>query len=272
MTNRRQLEFFLLRYVPHAIRERYVDFGLILKEKGNEGGFVSVRFAPNWRGVLHLDPQADIEVLEALEREITGQLSNLRDREVLLRWIEDSYSNVIQLSAKRTCLAEDPEKEVELLASIYLNEPSPVTSVAARKQSGRQQILNGMQGEFERAGVWGVLTHGVPVADYTRQDDSFKFDFGYRLENKLKLFHGVSLKASVNAAIEMTSKYRRLAETKNDKKKFEPMLTAIVEDDLNRAEERVSYTLNVMSSEGIRVAELREMPGIAEGVRLELRV
>jgi len=71
MTEKRKFEFYLLRYVPHAIRQRYVDFGLILTEKGSGGGFVGVRFAPTWRGIRELDPQADVEVLEALEREIT---------------------------------------------------------------------------------------------------------------------------------------------------------------------------------------------------------
>lgn len=270
MENRKQLEFFLLRYVPHAIRERYVDFGLILREQNNENGFVSVRFAPNWREVLHLDPGADVEVLEALQREIRVQLSNLRDREVLLRWLEDSYSNTIQLSARRTCMAKDPEKELELLASIYLSESPAVSGVRLRKESGRRKILNVMQTEFERVGVWDLLIHGIAVADYTRTDDSFKFDFGYEIGGKLKMFHAVSLKTSVNAAIEAASKYKKVSPLIVERKGLSPSLTAIVENDVNRAEERVAYTLGAMSAEQIQIAAVAEMPGIAERVRVEL--
>ncbi|MGO9086556.1 MAG: DUF3037 domain-containing protein [Candidatus Sulfotelmatobacter sp.] len=270
MAEKRQLEFFLLRYVPHAIRERYVDFGLILREPGNEKGFVSARFAPNWREVLRLDAGADVEILEALQREIKAQLSNVHDQEVLLRWLEDSYSNTIQLSARRTCLAEDPEQELEVLASIYLSESPAVASVRLRKESGRRQILNVMQTEFERVGVWDLLIHGIPVAKYTRPDDAFKFDFGYRAGGKLKLFHAVSLKASVNAAIEVASKYRKMSTLMAEKEKVSSALTAVI-DDGDREDERVSYTLSAMGKEGIQIGAAAEMPGIAEAVRRELR-
>lgn len=272
MKNRKELEFVLLRYVPHAIRERYVDFGLILREKNQEAGFIEARFAPSWRDVLHLDPGADIPLLEGLEREIKAQLPLLRDHEVFLRWFEDSHSNVIRLSGRRSCWAEDPQKELDVLAAIYLSETPVISATVERKESGRRVILNQMQAQFERVGVWELLIRGVRIADYTRAEDSFKFDFGYHLGDKFKLFHGVSLKASVNAAIEVTSKYKTLSETKSDKKSFDPLLTVIVDDDLNRNEERVSYTLNAMTGDGIQVAELREMPRIAEEARLELGV
>jgi hypothetical protein len=270
MVGKRRFDFFLLRYVPHAVREQYVDFALILTEKGNEEGFTGVRFAPNWRGVLNLDPQADVELLEALEREITGQLSSLRDREVLLHWVEDCYSNAIQVSPRKPCLAEDPLQEIELLASIYLSE-TQVAPTVERKESGRSVILSRMQAEFERTGSWELLIHGISCAEYTKAGDSFKFDCGYRVGETLKMFHAVSLRASVNAAIEVASKYRRVAPAIAERKKVSPLLTAIVDDDLDRAEERISYTLNAMRDDGIRIFGVAEMPQIAELAWLELR-
>lgn len=271
MAERRRFEFFLLRYVPHAVRQRFVDFGLILKEVGDGDGFFGVRFARGWRGVQSLDPHADVEVLEALEREITGQLSSLKDREVLLRWLEDSHSNAIQLSPVQACLVDDPVKEIELLTSVYLNEPELVPSTE-RKESGRRVILHKMQSEFERVGVWDVLQHGIPVNEYTRTDDSFKFDFGYRVGDTLKIFHAVSLRASVNAAIEVASRHKKVAPLMAEKQRVSSLLTAVIEDDLDRGEERISYTLGAMIGEGIRVAVVAEMPMIAEVARRELRV
>src|ERR1700683_2699730 len=121
MAERKQLEFFLLRYVPDAVKDEFVNVGVVMGEAGaNGGGFADVRFTRDWRRVQCLDPQADVDMLAALEREIRGQLATTREREVLLRRLEDSFSNVIQLSPAKGCLAEDPVAEIDLMASIYL--------------------------------------------------------------------------------------------------------------------------------------------------------
>ena len=123
MADRRQLEFFLLRYVPDAVKDEFVNIGVVMIEAGTIGaGFADVRFTRDWRRVRCLDPDADVEMLAALEREIRGQLATTHDRDVLLRRLEDSFSNVIQLSPAKGCLAEDPVAEMETMASIYLED------------------------------------------------------------------------------------------------------------------------------------------------------
>jgi hypothetical protein len=104
MARRLQLEFFLLRYVPDAVKDEFVNIGVVMVDPGaNERGFADVRFTRDWRRVRCLDPQADVEMLEALEREIRGQLATTHDREALLRRLEDSFANVIQLSPVKGC-------------------------------------------------------------------------------------------------------------------------------------------------------------------------
>ena len=71
MTDRRQLEFFLLRYVPDVVREEFVNIGLVMMESGGDGGgFAGVHLTANWRRARCLDPNIDVEMLEALGREI----------------------------------------------------------------------------------------------------------------------------------------------------------------------------------------------------------
>src|ERR1700723_3120606 len=114
MAERKNLEFFLLRYVPDAVKDEFVNIGVVLVEAGatgaqsNGGGFADVRFTRDWRRVRCLDPQADVEMLAALEREIRGQLRTAQDRAALLKRLEDSFSNVIQLSPTRGCWADAP--------------------------------------------------------------------------------------------------------------------------------------------------------------------
>ena len=87
---RRQCEFFLLRYVPDAVKDEFVNLGVVLYEPGEAGSgqaaFADVRFTRDWRRVRCLDPDADVEMLEALEREIRERLAEGGDsREWLLK-------------------------------------------------------------------------------------------------------------------------------------------------------------------------------------------
>ncbi len=268
MAERKQLEFFLLRYVPDAVKDEFVNIGVLMVEAGANGvGFAEVRFTRDWRRVRCLDPQADVAMLAALEREIRGQLASTHGREVLLRRLEDSFSNVIQLSPAKGCLAEDPVREIEAMASMYL-EPAKVAG--QRSVSGRHRILGKMREAFELAGVAKFILP-VPAAPYTRPGDPFQFDFGYRVGEEIKLFHAVSLKASVDAAIMLAARYPRIAPVMSKVIQAAPVLTAVIDDDLDRGQESVQFALSTMEDEKIRIAVTAEMPMIAEVARRELR-
>jgi len=268
MAEKKQLEFFLLRYVPDAVKDEFVNIGVVMVEsRANDGGFAEVRFTRDWRRVRCLDPQADVEMLEALEREIRAQLATAHDRDGLLRRLQDSFSNVIQLSPAKGCLAEDPTVEIEALASIYLE----AAKVAGRRVvSGRQRILAAMQGAFERAGVEKFVLP-VPVAPYTKPGDLFQFDFGYRVKGEIKLFQAVSLKAGVDAAVLLAARYPKIALVMSKVAGAAPVLTAVIDDDLERGQESVQFALSMMEDEKIRIAVAAEMPMIAEVARRELR-
>jgi hypothetical protein len=257
--------------VPHAVRERFVDFGLIVTEKGG-AGYAGVRFAGHWREVQRLDPQADIEVLEMLEREITGQFSTLQDREILLHWLDTAYSNAIQITSAKPFLALDPEQEIELLASVYLKDV-PAGNSSQGKAGGRQLIFSEMKNQFKRFAVWDLLIHGVPVAQYTKPGDPFKFDFGYALNTgEMKLFHAVSLRANVNAAVTLAARYPQIARAmRNSEDSVEPTLTAIIDDGLKLGESEIGFALGMMQDNGIRVRSVGEMPAIAATAQRELR-
>ena len=270
MARRRQLEFFLLRYVPDAVKDEFVNVGVVMVEAGaNGGGFADVRFTRDWRRVRCLDPQADVEMLAALEREIREQLVTTHDREVLLRRLEDSFSNVIQLSPAKGCLAEDPAAEMETMASIYLE----TVKVGGKGEvSGRQRILAAMRDAFEQAGVWGLMRKQIAVAEYTHKGDPLKIDYAYRPNGEIKMFQAVSLETDVDAAKVLAFSYPKIAEGVAKKEKASAVLTAVVEDDLDRLDEAVLFALAILGQSRIRVAAVGEMAGIAEVARRELRV
>lgn len=269
MADLKKLEFFLLRYVPDAVKDEFVNVGVVMLESGaNREGFADVRFTRDWRRVRCLDPQADVEMLEALERDIREQLREARDRELLLRKLDDSFSNLIQVSPTKACLAQEPVKEMETLASLYFEGPKRGVRLGS---SERQQLLRGMRGAFESAGVWASLMKEIPAAPYTGEGDPFKFDFGYRVGAEIRLFHAVPVKTGVEQAIILAARYPKIARGIARTIQANSSLTAVVDDDLDRAQAEVRFALSALEEEKIRVAVMSEMPGIAERARLELR-
>ena len=140
MKKRRQCEFFLLRYVPDAVKDEFVNLGVVLYEPGKAGSgqaaFAGVRFTRDWRRVRCLDPDVDVEMLEALEREIRERLAEGgKSREWLLNRMEDSFSNAIRLTPAKAVLAESPQAEMENLAQLYLER---VRRGGGRSAGGRR--------------------------------------------------------------------------------------------------------------------------------------
>lgn len=273
MVEKRKFEFYLLRYVPHAIRERFVEFGLIVKERAGDG-FAGVRFADSWRDLKTLDPIADIDLLESLKKEIEGQFKILQDREVLMRWLEEAYSNAVQLTHGKTYETTDREGEIEMLSSLYLKELPIPQGAQSTELSGRQGILKEMRSKFEQFGVWNLLIHGVAAAEFTKAGDPFKFDFGYPVKDqkKIKLFHAVSLKGNVNAGITLAARYPEIESAmKTFEEPIEPVLTAVVDDGLPLTDIEIGFAIGMMKKHAIKVRPVAEMAEIAEEAKRELR-
>src|SRR3954466_3242342 len=122
MAELKQCEFFLLRYVPDAVKDEFVNIGVVLMG-ANESGYAELRFTKDWARVKCVDPAADIEMLEAMEQEIRGQLNSAAGdgkRESILKKLDDSFSNLVQVSGTKACLTENPQAEIESLAKLYL--------------------------------------------------------------------------------------------------------------------------------------------------------
>ncbi len=136
----RQLQFSTLRYTPNIVTGEFVNIAVILFDPS--GGFCGVRFVSDWQHVQIFDPDADIEMLEALRRDIEGQFRSGKGEEIL-KTMEDSFSNAIQLSPGTTHQVNDPGKEIEKLASRYLGKAR--TSDTKRPENSAR----GLQGSPE---------------------------------------------------------------------------------------------------------------------------
>jgi hypothetical protein len=269
MAERRKLEFFLLRYVPDAVKGEFVNFGLMaLGEGANGAELIDVRFTRDWSRVLCLDPQADLDVLSALQKEIQREIGRNKDELTLLRKMDDSFSGVVQVSGVMPVLTEQTAvAEIEEVARIFLEAPK---LSRRREPAGRRKILETMRDEFEKAGVLALL-NAVPAEPYTKPGDPFEFDFGYRFGSEIKLFHAVSMRASVDSAVMLAARYPKIVPVMAQITATTPLLTAVVEAELDRTRSEIGFALEMMAESGIRVSTTGEMAGIAEVARRELR-
>ncbi len=256
----RHCQFFLLRYVPDAVKNEFVNIGLVLLP---EQGEPELRFTRDWDRVRCLDPQADSEILEALEEDLRQQLRRGNaDRDAVLRRMQDSFSNALQPTPLQACLAESPAKEADTLAKMYLERQR---ARVRRTISSREKIRRRMEEEFKHVGVWEPMTKPVPAFKYTRPGDPLKLDCGYQVKGTqhVKLFHALSLETDPNSAKLLGFSYPRIAEGILRVENRSAELAAVIADDLPPDNDEVSFALSILEQQQIRTIRLHEMPDIA---------
>lgn len=268
MPGKLQCRFFVLRYAPDAVKNEFINVGLVLLPPA---GGAQVRFTRDWSRVLCLDPEADVEMLQALENDLRNQLREMNgDHDLILRRIQDSFSNAIQPSEFQACLASSAVAEADELARLYLERPR--RRQQAREPSGRVAIVARMRSEFEAAGVWPLMQEKIPVSRYTRSGDPLKIDCGYSPNGTVKLFHAVTLSSDVNAAKVLAFSFPQLAQGIRKAENKQAMLTAIVEDDLPRDDESVSFARETLEQNAIRIAPVSMMTQIARDAARDLGI
>ncbi len=277
VNGRRECEFFLIRYVADAVRNEYVNIGVLLREAFPQEGPASapvLRFTRDWGRVRCVDPEADTEMLEALEGELRGRLASEGAGSVL-EGMEDSFSNLLQVTEGKGTLAESLIAEVESLMRVYV-EPRKVAG-GARKRSGRAKIQAAMRGQFERAGVWELMRKRIAASGYTRAGDPLKIDCGYRPNGVIRMMHAVSLDGETELgkvlAFSMPALREGVARVEGATLEFTAVVEPLREVASDAEEDEVAayrFAVETMEVGGIRVMTTSDLPRIAETARREL--
>jgi hypothetical protein len=218
-----------------------------------------------------MDPDADLEMLQAMESEIRSELSGSEGRERLLKKLQDSFSTSIQLSPLTGCLAESPPAEADLLAKHYL-ETSAARRVKTERGAGaRLKIAGQMRRSFEDAGVWELMMKKIAASEYTAMGDPLKIDCGYKPNGTVRMFHAVSLQTGADHAKTLAYSYPLIQAGIQRKLSAKSELTAVVEDGLDRGVAEIAFGIAVLERSQILVAASSELSKIAERARQELK-
>jgi hypothetical protein len=280
VNERKQCEFFLIRYVPDAVRNEFVNIGVLLREAGGAVGQGPVlQFTRDWARVRCADPDADTAMLEALEGELRGRLVEAAQDGVrpLMDLIEDSFSNMLQITESKGCLAESMVSEVESLMRVYVE---PRKRQSAGKKSGRAAIQAAMRTQFERGRVWALMRKRVPASVYTRPGDPLRIDCAYRPNGLIRMFHAVSLENDTELAKVLAFSLPAIREGVARVEQATLQMTAIIEplaqvrgsDEDEDVTAQYRFAVETMEAQEIRVMTTNDLPRIVETAQRELRV
>jgi Protein of unknown function (DUF3037) len=282
MTEPLPCEFSLVRYVPDPVKNEFVNIGVLLRTAAapeEVSPTEQVRFTRDWARVRCVDPDADIDMLEAMETEMRRRLlESDSDAPSLMKTIEDSFSHLIQVTAPKALLAENLAAGMDQIMRLYVE---PRREKVRQALSGRAAIARTLRTHFEQARVWDLLRRRIPASDYTRPGDSLKIDCGYRPNGLVRMFHAVSLSTDSELAkvLAFSAPLLRAGVARVENAELE--LTAIVEpirnghgdvpaDDDFVAQYR--FGVETMETQQIRVLTVNDLDRVAETARRELRV
>jgi len=282
MTEPLRCEFSLVRYVPDPVKNEFVNIGVLLRQPETpeeRSPSAQLRFTKDWARVRCVDPDADTDMLEAMETEMRRRLAEtVSDRPSLMQTIEDSFSHLLQITAPKAFLAENLAAGMDALMRLYVE---PRRERARQALSGRAAIARSLRTHFEQARVWDLLRRRIPAADYTRPGDPLKIDCGYRPNGVVRMFHAVSLATDSDLAKVLAFSAPLLRDGVARVENAELELTAIVEpirnghgdvpaDDDFVAQYR--FGVETMEAQQIRVLTVNDLERVAETARRELRV
>ena len=265
MAEKRQLELYLLRLVPHALRDDFMTVGVVVIESG--GGFADARFTRDWKRVECFAPEIELEHLERLETAVRAGLKGIRKRTDLLSLLEQRFGTEFDVGPAKGIEAVDPAAEMSGLDRDYL---APMQAAERARRLGRLGIVGRMEEAFAEVGVLGLLQRDIEMTEFTGKNDPFQVDFGFRVGNSLKMFHALALNLSREPAVTLAYRYARIQEGLR-RKNEQAVLTAVVSEDAARRREETASGIGMLRANEIVVRDVTEMAEIAGEAMRELR-
>ena len=257
----------MLRLLPHALRDEFINVGVVVFEPGGE--FVDVRFTRDWRRVECFAPDLELEIFEYLETAVRAWLKEIRGREQLLQLLEERFGAVFDIGPVKGMVADDPVAEMRILERDQL---APFRPAEKTRRLGRLQIEAKMEGTLADVGVLDLLLRDIDMTEFTGKDDPFRVDFGYRVGKSLRMLQALALALSANRdpALALAYRFSKIQDGMR-KRGDEALLTAVVSQEAMRAKGEVGSGIAMLRANEITVRSVEEMAEIAEEVRRELQ-
>jgi len=264
----KQCSYFLVRYVPDVAKQEFINIGVFLFCPAEQ--FLDCVFSDDSRHVKRFHPQADTDFFKLLQADFEDQIrEHEKDLEGYVREMQQSYSNLIQLSPPRTCLTVDLRAQMQDLFERYVGG----RLAGPPKQDTRMRIKLRMTQSLRDS---GVLAHKsfekhIPASQWTTPGDPFVFDFGYKppaqtgkLNGRPRLIHTLSLQRDNELAKALKWTFDKVLEKESS------YLTVGHEDIHDPDDAVVSSSQLILQHEHIRLVPMSGFDDYAQSIRAEL--
>jgi len=252
--------FFLVRYVPDLVRDECVNIGLFLYSPAER--YLGCLFTDDFRRIKRFHPQADLEFLRELQEDFAQQIDEHEsDLEGYLREMQESFSNLIQVTPPRTCFLADPQAAMQGLFERYVGQrvggPLP--------EDTRLYIKQRLKTAFVRVGVWDLkrFEKRIPASRWN-PGDPFLFDYGYQPNGVVKFIHALSLQRDTELAKVLVYTMDRV------RAKERAELTAVVDGLAAPGDEAAQFSERILAEGRIAIQPLATVDDYAQSVRREL--
>ena len=137
--------YYLVRYVPHAEREEFLNIGLLLHSP--EEQFLDCLFTRDLRRVKRFHPQADLEFLREPCRAISNSKSSSTKTtcQASSRRCSSPFPTLIQLAPARPVLAAEPQAQLLQLFERLVGKRQADSPAAGTRMRIRQRLVEALR-------------------------------------------------------------------------------------------------------------------------------
>lgn len=255
----------VLRYIPNLVRDEWVNIGVVLFDPARPRVELRLIEEPGeFARVRRLHPQMDEALLRALGRDFEAQFgAQPADPAGFLARLEETLSNVLQLSPQRAVLTENFEGELDRLYRDYV-EPPRFRFPAAGDPHSRSAIRMHVSKVFRSAGI--RIETRVRVDEFTFRGDPFHFDFAYRRNSTRGFAHALALSRDPAYAKVLAYTAERIR-AKLEHAEF----TAVTEVEPRPENDRHQFVAGLLAEQEVALLPVTRVAEWASRLRAELR-
>jgi len=258
------LTYRILRYTPNLIRDEWINVGVLLHDPARNA--LRVRMIEEDEAFARLRKlrlDADENLLRTLQSDLEAQASAHRDGAAgFLNHLDDTLSNLLQLSPQKGVLSADLDAELERLYADHVAPPSYHPRGAADAMDSRAGIRKRANDVFVRRGLSERIKRGIRVEEYTFKGDPLHIDFGYRANGTRGFVHAIALARDPRQAKEFAFTAERIRARVADCR-----FAAITETEPKRDNERHQFVAQVLGEQKIEIVPVPRLDDFTNRLR-----
>jgi len=260
--------YYLVRYVPNAEREEFLNIGVLLHSPGDN--YLNCLFTDDYHRIKRFHPAADMVFLRDLQSYFVQQIQRREDDlQGFLDDLQQSLSHLIQLGPARPMLAADLQAQLHELSQRLVGMRQAGFPADDTRMGIKQHLVEALR----RARVFDhpCFEKRIPAERWTHSGDPFHFDFGYRPpiargkpNGHLKLVHALSLHRDPDLAsvLALTIGYVRALQPAE--------LTAVINSLPEREDRVASHSYRILRDAEIAVQPVAGANLLALSIQNEL--